>query len=472
MEFITNAENLQAELKLVVDLFFTENDTVKIIHNIDYTNKILKNCLKIYYNCESYTFEDEKIINIDAKEILEKRLIKQHTKIFLYSVFSKLTNKVLPWGCLTGVRPTKLAYEILQEGEKLNSLSNFLQTKFFVSKPKAELVCEILENQKGIVKDENLIDLYIHIPFCTTRCNYCSFLTGEIEKCSALVPVYMQCLIKEINAVKEIIKENNYSVKTIYVGGGTPTSLSASQLDIILSLVSDYNVSEFTVEAGRPDTITKEKLDVLKKNNVTRISINPQSFNDDVLVNIGRKHTVKDILKCFEMAKPYNFKINMDFIAGLTGDNYNSFCSSIDKAIQLNPDNITVHTLAVKNGSRLKEKEQDNINYELDVSKMVEYAYNKLKQNNYSPYYMYRQKHMLNNLENVGYHKNNSQCIFNIDSMEEICSVVACGAGAISKRVFLNENRIERQPNVKDIRGYIERVDELIDNKKIFFKKQ
>ncbi len=469
MEFITNAEELYAELKLVIDMFHGENENIKIIHNQSKQSNKLINNFKIFANEQVFEHYTENQIESNISQIEHKKLVKRYTKLSLYSALAKINKKDLPWGSLTGVRPTKLAYELLSQGVKLENISSTLSKTFFLSKQKADLVCEIINNQKFLEIKSNYINLYINIPFCTTRCSYCSFLAGEISKCNRFVEPYISALKKEINEVKQMLSEKNYIVKTIYIGGGTPTSLTAEQIDEILSDLKFPTVTEFTVEAGRPDTITKEKLDVLKKHNVTRISINPQTFNNDVLKKIGRKHTSNDIIECYKMALPYNFQINMDFIAGLTDETFNSFKNNIDIACELNPHNITVHTLAIKNGSRLKESESETVNYETNVTKMVDYAYKKLKEHGYQPYYMYRQKHMLSNLENVGYHKNNTQCVFNIVSMEETSNIVACGAGAISKRIFPNENRLERQPNVKDIKGYIERVDEMIEKKKNFF---
>lgn len=469
MEFITNAEELRAELKLIIDMFHAEDENITIVHNQSTQDKYLFNSVEIITENQKMQHEKRDIVERTIPLIEIKKLTKRFTKLCLYSALAKFNKKDLPWGSLTGVRPTKLAYDLLKHDVKPALLSSTLTNTFFLSPQKAELVSEILENQKLNIKNDKFVNLYINIPFCTSRCSYCSFLAGEISKCNRFVEPYIDALIKEIRAVKQLILDKAYLVKTIYMGGGTPTSLTAEQLDRILNEISFPMVSEFTVEAGRPDTITKEKLDVLKKHNVTRISINPQTFNDNVLKKIGRNHTSSDIIECYKLAMPYNFQINMDFIAGLTGEGLNSFKNSIDIACELMPHNITVHTLAIKNGSRLKESEKETINYEANVTKMVDYAYNKLKSMGYKPYYMYRQKHMLSNLENVGYHRDNTQCIFNIDSMEEIANIVACGAGAISKRIFPYENRLERQPNVKDIKGYIERVDEMIEKKNNFF---
>ena len=243
--------------------------------------------------------------------------------------------------------------------------------------------------------------------------------------------------------------------------------MSAEDLSKILDELS-YPVTEFTVECGRPDTITKEKLDVLKAHGVTRICINPQSFNDKTLKQIGRGHTTKDIISAYALALGYDFVINMDLIAGLPGEKFAHFKKTIDSTLELAPQNITIHTLALKNGAMLKTQNETN-HFDADIEKMVDYGYKKMCENGYVPYYMYRQKSMINNLENIGYAQPNTICLFNIDTMEETCSVLACGAGAISKRIYNLENRIERAANVKNLDDYINRIDEMIDRKNNLF---
>jgi coproporphyrinogen dehydrogenase HemZ len=269
----------------------------------------------------------------------------------------------------------------------------------------------------------------------------------------------------EIKHCLELVQSRNKYIRTVYIGGGTPTALEVNQLDKILSAIPQKTL-EFTVEAGRPDTITKEKLDLLQAHNVTRISINPQTFSQNVLDTIGRGHTVEDFYSVYRLARDnYDFAINMDLIAGLPQDNIDGFKNSIDKTLELIPDNITVHTLALKSGSVLKN--QDYTNYEL-ISDMVDYAYQKITKSGYSPYYLYRQKNMLSNLENTGYCLEGKQCINNIDTMEESISVIACGAGAISKRLF-GGGRIERSANMKNIDDYISRFDEMLERKNKLF---
>ena len=283
------------------------------------------------------------------------------------------------------------------------------------------------------------------------------------------VTPYVDALLKEIDYAKSLIKNKCYVVKNVYIGGGTPTAIPTNELERILQNLSFIGLHEFTVEAGRPDTITKEKLDLLKKYNVTRISVNPQTFNDKVLEKIGRAHTANETIEAYNLAKTYGFDINMDLIAGLPTETLKSFKESVDKAIELGPQNITIHTLCLKRASEFAEQNKNIFKTTL-VEKMVDYAHNNLTKNGYKPYYIYRQKNQISNLQNVGYFKDNTICRFNVESMEETTSILACGANAISKRVFVNENRLEREANVKDLPNYINRIDEMIERKKDLFE--
>ena len=463
------------EILLIIKLFFPQEEIDSVQLDFSANHEIKENILKTIvsitgsYNDNPVNLSNEKEFTL-SKEQLSKidKYTKRYLKIELYDLLVSLTGKQMPWGSLTGIRPTKLFYELKKEyGSSLIAKSELIKT-FKVSPQKAETVYNVTKNQTKIELNDNLVDLYINIPFCTTKCYYCSFISAPIDKCQQFVEPYIDCLIKEIQAVKQIINQKNYIVKTIYIGGGTPTALSAEQLDRILTEIT-YPVSEFTVEAGRPDTITKEKLDVLKKHRVTRISINPQTFSNKTLKEIGRAHTAQQIVDAYQMAKPYGFEINMDLIAGLSNESFNTFKNSLKKTIELDPDNITIHTLSVKRTSTLSdgigEKGTEN-----EVVKMVDYSYKTLTSLGYNPYYLYKQKNMVGNLENLGYTKPNKECIFNIDSMEEVATIVAVGANAISKRFFSLENRIERFANVKNLNDYITRIDEMIEKKKNFFK--
>lgn len=394
-----------------------------------------------------------------ANELHQIRLRKRHAKIAIYNLLVCATGKTMPWGSLTGIRPTKLADQLSHEG--LNWQETFTNL-LGVSQNKTKLVADILQTQSGLRQHKDgCADLYVGIPFCVSRCSYCSFTSGELDRLKKYVEPYVSALCQDIAQTLRFAKNKGIQINNVYFGGGTPTSLSAKQLDEVMSCI-DISPVEFTVESGRPDTIDADKLDVFAKYGVHRISINPQTFNQSVLDVIGRKHTVKDIYDKYELAKGYGFTINMDLIAGLPTETYDMFCNSINQAIALEPHNITVHTLALKHGSALKEQ---NYAGAMDVSRMVEYAHEMLYKAGYVPYYMYRQKYMSENLENVGYCKPGTHCLYNIGIMEELSDILACGTNAISKRIFLCENRIERSANAKDVITYIERNGDYIDKK-------
>lgn len=460
MEIITNIENnyeFQDIIKLFIPINFEESD-IKVNHNLEEKDNKIYNFYNIFYNNENYTYEK-------VSEVSPYISNKAYAKIGLYEALVKIFKKEMPYGALTGIRPVKFCYDLVKKGLNKISLKNFLTKNYHVSNEKADLIIDIIINQGNLDLNDKLVDFYVNIPFCTSRCNYCSFISMEVCKAGALLDEYVDKLVYEIEQTKKMLIENAYIVKNIYMGGGTPTSLSAEQLEKILKCLS-FDVKEFTVEAGRPDTITKEKLDVMQKYGVTRISINPQTFNDKVLKTIGRKHTAMDAINAYKLARNYNFDINMDLIMGLSNDTIKSFNDTIDTAIHLNPENITVHTLALKRASNLKENNTNIFKNESKVNKMSKIATTELNKAGYKPYYLYRQKNMVSGLENVGYFKDNKICYFNIDSMDELSTIVACGANGISKRVFSLTNRIERFANVKDIKEYNNRIDEMLEKKK------
>ena len=463
----TNKEEYLTELEDLVKLFSIK-ESIEIEHIETNTAQLYQNNFTVIYkNIErkyQYSFKLDLSLSTLRQKSFRKRMVKNH----LYLILSALLNKKLPWGSLTGVRPTKFARDLIEYGEAKDYLiSEVLQRDYFVSKDKAELVNNILKNQKCIIRNDNLIDLYINIPICPTRCSYCSFISSELVKVKDKVNLYLDCLLKELEAVKNIIKDKAYIVRTIYIGGGTPTVLTARQLDRLLSAIN-FPVSEFTVESGRADTITEEKLDIMKRHGVSRISINPQTFCEATLKRIGRKQKNSQILSTYSLALIKGFVVNMDIIAGLPGEKLGIFKRTINTILDLFPNNVTVHTLSLKNGALLKE--DASLVNERDATSMVNFAQTKLQEMGYKPYYLYRQKNQLCGLENVGYYRDEDVCIFNIDSMEETNTIIGIGAGAISKRVYSIENRIEREPNVKFIEDYIERIDQMIEKKKKFYK--
>ena len=467
MKIQSNIEEYIVEFQDLCKLFGIFESEIEIEHNENFEEVYIE---KFVFNKDGkkkdfeFSFTIEKSFDSLRQKSYRKRMVKN----YLYKILSKELNMVLPWGSLTGVRPTKFARDLIQYGEaKEHIIPEILTRDYFVAEEKARLVGRILRNQKGIIRNDNLIDLYINIPICPTRCLYCSFISSELKFVEDKVDYYIECLIKELEAVKQIIKSKFYIVRNIYVGGGTPSVLTTKQLDLLLSKII-FPFNEFTVECGRPDTITEEKLDVLKKHGVTRISINPQTFCEATLKRIGRRQKNEQVLQAYMHALERDFIVNMDIIAGLPGEKLGIFKRTINTLLELAPHNITVHTLSVKRGAKLCE--DISVIDERDVDKMVDYAQSELSKNGYNPYYLYRQKNQLKGLENVGYFRDDFACMFNIESMEETNTVIGIGAGAISKRVFNLENRIERLPNVKFIEDYITRIDEMIEKKKNFYK--
>lgn len=468
MKIISNSEEYIVEFQDLCKLFGVfesemEIEHVETLEDGVYSEKyiVLQDEIPKEYN---YSFTIENTFNSLRQKSYRKRMVKN----YLYLILSKTLDITLPWGSLTGVRPTKFARDLVENGEaKEHVIPEILARDYYVAEEKARLVGRILRNQKGIIRNDNLIDLYINIPICPTRCLYCSFISSELKFVENKVDKYIECLIKEIDAVKDIIKNKSYIVRNIYIGGGTPSVLTPKQLDLLLSKLR-FPVNEFTVECGRPDTITAEKLDVLKKHGVTRISINPQTFCEATLKRIGRRQKNMQVLDAYMKALERDFIVNMDIIAGLPGEKLGIFKRTIKTLLELAPHNITVHTLSVKRGAKLCE--DTSVIDDRDVEKMVDFAESELFKNGYNPYYLYRQKNQLKGLENVGYFRDNFACMFNIESMEETNTIIGLGAGAISKRVFNLENRIERLPNVKFIEDYIARIDEMIEKKKFFYK--
>lgn len=452
----TNLNFCESELMEVVNLFEGATD-MRIRHRFTQNENKFVNTVTLDGKVYAYG----NLVGEINDQIEMKRLVKRYAKLSLYKALSRLLNVQLPWGALTGIRPTKLAYTQL---EKTNEFKDFFIDTMKVSEEKTSLIENIIKTQDGIYKkDDDNTDFFVFIPFCPSRCKYCSFISADIKNSRKYVDQYIDTLIDEINYSKQFIKK----LRSIYIGGGTPVSLSDEQLERVLCALDDINTGvEFTVEAGRPDCITESNLEILKKHKVTRICINPQTFLDKTLVELGRNHTSQDVIEKFNLAKD-KFIINMDLIAGLTGESVQDFMSSIDKAIALSPDNITVHTLCIKKGSTLAQT-QSRLSGK-DVADMVDYAQKRLMENGYNPYYLYRQKYMAGNLENVGYAKQGKACVYNVNVMEEISSTVACGANAISKRVYNGGERIERSASPKDILTYLGKIEKIKQEKAKLF---
>lgn len=383
-----------------------------------------------------------------------------------------------PWGKVTGIRPVKIARTMLKDGKSEMDFVNHFKTELDVSDEKTMLTLDIALREIGVLKDidSNDICIYVGVPFCKTRCLYCSFVTNSAANNQKYMPDFVKCVKYEIEYTAKLLKNTSYRIVGLYFGGGTPTTLSASDLKDIFKKCFDSfeldNLREFTVEAGRPDTIDREKLMVMKECGVTRISINPQTMNDKILEVIGRSHTVDDIYDSFKLARECGFdNINMDLIAGLPTESFEQFKNSVNKVIELDPECITVHTMSIKRGSRLHEQLGDYALTDADVVReMVEYSYQKLLENEYFPYYLYRQKHMVGDFENIGYSKNGYECLYNIMIMEETNSIVSVGCGGVTKIVNLPNDRIERVFNVKEAMDYVTRIDEMCKRKDVILE--
>ncbi|MCD7774710.1 MAG: coproporphyrinogen dehydrogenase HemZ [Clostridiales bacterium] len=393
----------------------------------------------------------------------------------LYELLVKITDYTPSWGILTGVRPSKLMRSRIEKNGEEAAYNHFKEN-LYVSDEKIKLAASVAKAENKIISlsQDNSYSLYISIPFCPTRCSYCSFVSHSITQAKKLIPDYVRLLCVEISEFSKIARDLGLKLETVYFGGGTPTSLDDESLKAVTDVVGKCfdikNIREYTIEAGRPDTLTDEKLEIMKNAGVTRISINPQSFNDSVLKNIGRNHSSEDTLNAFDTARKHGFdNINMDLIAGLPGDTYDGFCDSVSKAAELSPENITVHTLALKRASRIvTDKNQNSVS--LETAKMLSFASEKLYSEKYSPYYMYRQSKSVGNLENVGWTKKDMECLYNIYMMEEVHTVFAAGGGAVTKLKAPHENRIERIFNFKYPYEYISRYDELTKRKKHIYE--
>lgn len=393
-------------------------------------------------------------------------------KAFLYQSLEVHTGKSLPWGSLTGIRPTKIAYGLLEEGKDEKAIEDYLKEKYFVSTEKAQLSIDIAKRERALLSGihyEGGYSLYIGIPFCPTTCLYCSFTSFPIAMHRKKVESYIDCLIREMDFVSKEYRDK--ILDTVYIGGGTPTTLEADQLDRLLSNVREHfdftYVKEFTVEAGRADSITREKLEVLKKHGVTRISVNPQTMKQETLDIIGRKASVEQVLEAYQLAREVGFdNINMDLILGLPGETKEDVQNTIDKVVELAPDSLTVHSLAIKRASKLSQWIRENgISTLSNTDETMKIAEAGAKRLQMDPYYLYRQKNMSGNFENVGYALPGKYGIYNILIMEEVQTIIALGAGCISKRVY-PDGRIERSDSIKDVGLYIEKIDEMIARKR------
>ncbi len=474
---VTPLESFQNDIADVVRLFYGEGAAVTMLEEHD---AVLEHTHEVrdgeWHECFSLsggpqaTFITMKGEAVSCGGLEEKRQLKRLVKRCCYRLLKQVTGRRPAWGSLTGIRPTRLYYQQMESGKTREEARAALANLFDLSDEKLDLLDEIISAQEGLIeRPQNACDLYIGIPFCTTRCAYCSFSSGEIGN-GRLVEPYLDALFHEIDLASEMAKEMGLELRVGYIGGGTPSSLTTGQLDRLLCHMQRRfgELSELTVEAGRPDTLDREKLSMLRSHPVTRISINPQTMNDETLRVIGRAHTARQTVDCYHLARELGFDdINMDVIAALPGEDYAMFAHTLDVIRELDPDSLTVHTLAIKRSSKLHEQKYQQ--QEEDVARMVALGRETAHAMNMRAYYLYRQKYMAQNLENVGYAKPSSICRYNIDNMEETTSVLALGAGAISKCVMRQEEKILRAPNIANIEQYIERVDEMVGRKREAF---
>ena len=420
----------------------------------------------------SVTVSDNDTVYKESSDVCEPSDYENELCRLLCRCMERHGHTPLPWGILTGVRPVKLLRRLAEESSEEQAVKKF-EKDFFVSNEKIALSRETEHNERKILelsKPESF-SLYVGIPFCPSRCSYCSFVMASIERAEKLIEPYTKLLCEEIKRTAEIANKLGLRLETVYFGGGTPTTLSAEQLDTVLRTVNkSFDMStcrEFTVEAGRPDTIDIAKLFALKENKVDRISINPQTVNDEVLKTIGRKHTAQQFFDAFELARKCGFdNINTDLIAGLPTDTPESFKNSLDSIVRLNAECITVHTLCMKRASRLTtEGVTLDLQQARDAREMLAYTQNILGQNEYIPYYMYRQSRMVGNLENVGWSKKGFESLYNVYVMDETHTILACGSGGVTKLKRNNPDYLERIFNFKYPYEYIDRFDELIQRK-------
>lgn len=470
MNLYVKNHNFHFELENLTRLFFP-NEKITVIRDFSepqppYIYTEVSDKITISVNIGSFNKSETAVKKLtdDDNELVSAQL--------LYKLLCDFTGLTQPWGILTGVRPVKLLRRLAEESNEEQAVKKF-ENDFFVSNEKIALSRETEHNERKILelsKPESF-SLYVGIPFCPSRCSYCSFVMASIERAEKLIEPYTKLLCEEIKRTAEIANKLGLRLETVYFGGGTPTTLSAEQLDTVLGTVNkSFDMStcrEFTVEAGRPDTIDIAKLFALKENKVDRISINPQTLSDEVLKTIGRKHTAQQFFDAFELARKCGFdNINTDLIAGLPTDTPESFKNSLDSIVRLNAECITVHTLCMKRASRLTtEGVTLDLQQARDAREMLAYTQNILGQNEYIPYYMYRQSRMVGNLENVGWSKKGFESLYNVYVMDETHTILACGSGGVTKLKRNNPDYLERIFNFKYPYEYIDRFDELIQRK-------
>ena len=470
MDLIQNGFSCEYDMEIFMNLFFDKNEDAVIMTNLTHKNNSINVYAEIIYNGKTYC--EDCFYPFDST-VCDKRLIKKNYTCAVTKAFCRTAQKIrnvnLPWGVMSGIRPAKVVRQYHEDGYSYDEIKNILMSLYEVSEKKAELAIRVAKNEKLILSDigKNSVSIYIGIPFCPTRCLYCSFVSTDLKKSGKYTDDFVRLLVKEIEKTSQILSELSLYVQNVYIGGGTPTSLSANQLKDIFDAIEKYlkneKLKEFTLEAGRPDTITKEKLIAAKNAGVNRISINPQTMNDVTLKKIGRRHSSDMIREAFRLARECGFdNINMDLIAGLPDESVEMFKYSLNEIIKMNPENITVHSMCIKKAAALRFSEIE-LTKSKDMNEMLDYTAQVMKNTKREPYYMYRQKNISGNLENVGYAEKSRMSFYNINIMEEAQTIIALGGGAVTK--IVKGDRIERIFNFKDPYEYINRFDEIIAKK-------
>lgn len=458
------------EMRLFANLYFEDEDDVEIFSYFSYADKEINVYTQMNYAGEVYFYDHRFGFDAEnASEQMRKKIFIASCTRSLCHCAKQIVNINIPWGVMCGIRPAKNAREMIDGGLSVDEVRQIFRDVYEVSDEKTELALTVAENEEKLLKEieKDSVSIYIGIPFCPSRCVYCSFVSTDIHTSGKYMAEFVEKLLEEIDKTAQIIDKIGAFVDNIYIGGGTPTTLSAENIERICERLHRYfdfsRIKEFTLEAGRPDTITEEKLIAAKNGGVDRISINPQTMNDITLEKVGRTHSVEMVKECMQIARKVGFKnINMDLIAGLPGEDAKMFKYSLDEVIKLEPENITVHSLCIKRAAkfrqlnaRLTESEQMN--------EMLDYTQKRMKETGREPYYMYRQKNSSGNLENVGYAKQGTMSTYNINIMEEKQTIIALGGGGSTKIVM--GDRIERIFNFKDPLEYIRRFYEILKKK-------
>ncbi len=468
MRLIQNGFSCDREMQVFIKLFFGENEEGFIFTNLSHEDGVLNVYTEIVFNEEVYFYDYFDNYPFGYTGISIKKIyVYACTKSFV-ACAKKIRDIQLPWGIMSGIRPAKYVREFMEQGYSKQDVKH-LFAYCGVSDDKTALAMNVAENEKEVLSKnkKDAVSLYIGIPFCPTRCLYCSFVSTDVRVSGKYMDPFVDCLVREIKKTKDVLAELEMDIENIYIGGGTPTTLSAEQLEKIFFALEEYldisEIKEFTLEAGRPDTITEEKLALAKKGGVNRISINPQSMHKRTLQRIGRKHTPEMITKSFQIARAEGFEnINMDLIAGLPGETPEMFRKSLDQVAELEPENITVHSMCKKRAAALRFTDLE-LTEAKDMNSMLGYTQELMEKLGYHPYYMYRQKNISGNLENVGYAKPGYFSFYNVNIMEEVQTIVALGGGGSTKLVM--GDKIERIFNFKEPLEYIRRFEDILAKK-------